>query len=173
MGVGAVSTGVGAIFLAAGSGSSLYAAGLVFGVTVGPILLAVGLVVLIVGAAIYFASNDGEFGSAPTSWLSGAGVASAVGTGCGALWAAISEGRDGLRDIQRFAVDRFQTRLAGLWPGWDGRQQPGSEARLAGTRVLSTSEIAVVAAREARAAGSARGRHVAPSDRGGAGNLLR
>jgi hypothetical protein len=58
MGVGAVSTGVGAIFLAVGgSSSSLFVPGLIFGVTVGPILLAVGLVILIVGTVIYLASK--------------------------------------------------------------------------------------------------------------------
>jgi hypothetical protein len=58
MGVGAVSTGVGAIFLAVGgSSSSLFVPGLIFGVTVGPILLAVGLVILIVGTVIYFANK--------------------------------------------------------------------------------------------------------------------
>jgi 3-oxoacyl-[acyl-carrier-protein] synthase II len=80
----------------------------------------------------------------------GAGAACAVGTGCGALWAAVAEGRDGLRPVVRFSVAEFSARVAGLWPGWDGRTQPAQRpgdppAPLA----LSTLELALIAAREA------------------------
>jgi 3-oxoacyl-[acyl-carrier-protein] synthase II len=74
--------------------------------------------------------------------VSGAGAACAVGTGCEALWQALSEGRDGLLPVRRFAVEEFKTRLAGLWPQWNASPAPEGRAAL---------ELALPAAREAMA----------------------
>jgi len=55
----------------------------------------------------------------PEICISGAGAISAVGDGCAALTSAMSGGRDGIREIRRFDVDGFSTRLAALYPRWD------------------------------------------------------
>ncbi len=58
----------------------------------------------------------------PDIVITGAGVASAVGTGCEALAQALVAGRDGLRPVERFDVSELaegEPRVAGLWPAWD------------------------------------------------------
>lgn len=75
----------------------------------------------------------------PDIVISGAGVACAVGTGCEAFAAALFGGRDGLRPVTRFSVAEFDTKVAGLWPAWDG-----TEAEKCGAVELGT-----VSAREA------------------------
>lgn len=52
--------------------------------------------------------------------LTGMGQVSALGHGCAALWAAICEGRDGLRPVRRFPLPPGGPGLAGLVPGHDG-----------------------------------------------------
>jgi 3-oxoacyl-[acyl-carrier-protein] synthase II len=81
--------------------------------------------------------------------ISGAGAASAVGTGCDALFGALASGRDGLRPIQRFSVVEFATQVAGLWPAWDGRKQTHACGMGSERSYLSALEMAVIAAREA------------------------
>lgn len=78
--------------------------------------------------------------------ISGAGAVCAVGTGLDALRAALFEGRDGIREISRFDVDLFKTRVAALWPGWEGRKTQGDVGDSGG---FSAAELAVQAAREA------------------------
>lgn len=73
----------------------------------------------------------------PEICISGAGAVSAVGDGCAALAGAMAEGRDGIREIRRFDVDGFSTRLAALYPGWE---EGGP---------VSAISLAVAAAREA------------------------
>jgi len=75
----------------------------------------------------------------PDIVISGAGVACAVGTGCDALWEALQAGRDGLRGVERFPVNEFNTRVAGLWPQWDHTKPEACTAL----------ELATAAAREA------------------------
>lgn len=53
--------------------------------------------------------------------ITGMGAVSALGTGCAALWQAVTEGRDGLRPATRFDTDVFPSAIAGLWPAWDDR----------------------------------------------------
>jgi 3-oxoacyl-[acyl-carrier-protein] synthase II len=71
--------------------------------------------------------------------ITGLGAACATGTGCDALWDAISLGRDGLRPVTRFSIAEFPPHVAGLWPGWDGRQQDD----------LRSAELAIAALNEA------------------------
>ncbi|HUJ27313.1 MAG TPA: beta-ketoacyl-[acyl-carrier-protein] synthase family protein [Myxococcales bacterium] len=88
----------------------------------------------------------------PEVAITGMGAACAAGTGCDELWEALASGRDGLREITRFRVDGFNTRVAGLWPGWEGRVQPESkrgERKIPGG--FSALELASAAAREAMA----------------------
>ncbi len=84
--------------------------------------------------------------------ITGLGVVSSLGTGAAAHRAALWAGRDGLRTIERFDTSRMNTRLAGTWPGWDGRVQPeaGSDRDLAATAAdFPLHELALIAAREA------------------------
>ena len=77
--------------------------------------------------------------------ISGAGAVSALGDGCAALAAALAAGRDGIREIRRFKVDEFATRVAALYPGWDDlRLEPGGPPG-----PVSAIALAVAAAREA------------------------
>jgi len=73
----------------------------------------------------------------PEICISGAGAVSAVGDGCAALAGAMDGGRDGIREIRRFDVEGFSTRLAALCPRWD---EGGP---------VSAISLAVAAAREA------------------------
>jgi 3-oxoacyl-[acyl-carrier-protein] synthase II len=73
----------------------------------------------------------------------GIGAVSAVGTSRGALWEALDAGLDGIRPIQRFAIDGIPRLLGGLVPGVDG---PRTQARA--HRGLSI-ELGITAAREA------------------------
>ena len=84
--------------------------------------------------------------------VTGVGVASALGTGLEAHRAALREGRDGLRRIERFDTSRMSAHLGGTWPGWDGRVQPepGRDLGLAESAAdFPLHELALVAAREA------------------------
>lgn len=74
-----------------------------------------------------------------TVLITGAGAASAVGTGVPALWAALAAGHDGLRPVTRFSVEEFECKVAGLWPGWESPPPQGRAAL----------ELALLAAREA------------------------
>jgi 3-oxoacyl-[acyl-carrier-protein] synthase II len=82
--------------------------------------------------------------------VTGIGVASALGTGCAALWEGVEQGRDGLRPITRFATEGFSSTMAGLWPAWEGKPCPAPGVATPPVRTLRTEEIAIVAAREAR-----------------------
>ncbi len=75
----------------------------------------------------------------PQVVITGAGASCAIGTGCEALWEALSTGRDGLRPITRFSIAEFPPHFAGLWPGWD-------QTAPAAIRAL---ELATLTAREA------------------------
>lgn len=75
--------------------------------------------------------------------VTGIGAVSAVGTSRGALWEALAAGADGLRPIERFAIDGIPSLLGGLVPGFDA---PRTQARA--HRGLSI-ELGVTAAREA------------------------
>jgi 3-oxoacyl-[acyl-carrier-protein] synthase II len=84
--------------------------------------------------------------------VTGIGIASPLGTGAEVHRAALWAGRDGLRAVDRFDTRRMSTRLAGTWPGWDGRVQPepGPDRDLASTADdFPLHELALVAAREA------------------------
>src|SRR5689334_6949970 len=75
-----------------------------------------------------------------------------MGTGVEAHRAALWAGRHGFRPVERFDTRSMSTRLAGTWPGWDGRAQPepGPELDLAATaNDFPLHELALVAAREA------------------------
>ncbi len=84
--------------------------------------------------------------------ITGIGTACAVGTGCDALWAALSSGRDGLLPIERFDVTGFVTRIAGLWPEW-ARADP---------KTCTAAGLAIVSAREAWASARAADAGLAP-----------
>ena len=75
----------------------------------------------------------------PEVVITGAGANCGVGTGCEALWAALSSGRDGLRLIERFSIAEFAPHFAGLWPKWD--QSP--------REATTALELATTTAREA------------------------
>jgi 3-oxoacyl-[acyl-carrier-protein] synthase II len=84
--------------------------------------------------------------------VTGIGAASALGTGIRAHRAALWEGRDGIRPVDRFDTRQMATHLAATWPGWDGRKQPepGREVDLFATaEPFPLHELALVAAREA------------------------
>lgn len=51
--------------------------------------------------------------------ITGMGAVSALGAGTSALWAAIEEGRDGIRPIERFSTEGFSVALGGMVPGAD------------------------------------------------------
>jgi len=85
----------------------------------------------------------------PEIAITGAGSACAVGTGCDALWDALAQGRDGLREVSRFPVAEFAAQFAGLWPAWEGRAQPPLRGEHPLPSCFSTLEIATVAAAEA------------------------
>ena len=51
--------------------------------------------------------------------ITGMGAVSALGRGATALWAAIEEGRDGIRPIERFSTEGFSVSLGGMVPGAD------------------------------------------------------
>lgn len=90
--------------------------------------------------------------SASSVVITGMGVASALGTGCDALWRAVAEGRDGLRTVGRFETHPFGSDFAALWPAWDGRVQdemaPGRDLETMAQR-FPVLEMARVAADEA------------------------
>ncbi len=84
--------------------------------------------------------------------VTGLGAVSSVGTGVEEHRAALWAGRDGFRTVERFETRAMSTKLAGTWPGWDGRVQsePGPELDLAATaNDFPLHELALVAAREA------------------------
>jgi 3-oxoacyl-[acyl-carrier-protein] synthase II len=67
------------------------------------------------------------------------GAVSALGEGCGALWQGLAEGRDGIREIDRFSTAEFSVHLGALVPGYE-RPDPDQDLCL---------EFARRAAREA------------------------
>jgi 3-oxoacyl-[acyl-carrier-protein] synthase II len=73
----------------------------------------------------------------------GLGAVSAVGTSRGSLWEALAGGLDGIRPIQRFAIDGIPSLLGGLVPGVDARRDDPHAHR--GLSI----ELAITAAREA------------------------
>jgi 3-oxoacyl-[acyl-carrier-protein] synthase II len=84
--------------------------------------------------------------------ITGMGAASGLGTGIGAHRAALWEGRDGVRPIERFDTRAMSTHLGATWPGWDGRKQPeprGDFDLFATAERFPVHELALVAAREA------------------------
>src|SRR6476620_495155 len=88
--------------------------------------------------------------------VSGAGVVTALGSGCEVLRAALERNEDGLRQVTRFDVSPFRAQLAGLWPGWNGRTPSASvlgaiaakeawvNASLDRAEALGASRIAVI-----------------------------
>ncbi len=52
--------------------------------------------------------------------ITGMGAVSALGANTAALWAAIEEGRDGIRPIERFSTEGFLVSLGGMVPGASG-----------------------------------------------------
>lgn len=54
--------------------------------------------------------------------ITGMGIVSPLGSGVDAVWQRLLEGRSGIRDIDRFDVDDFPVRIAGLVP--DREQDP-------------------------------------------------
>jgi 3-oxoacyl-[acyl-carrier-protein] synthase II len=84
--------------------------------------------------------------------VTGIGAASALGSGIEAHRAALWEGRDGFRAVDRFDTRDMGTRIAATWSGWDGRKQPEVGE---GVDLYSTStafplhDLALTAAREA------------------------
>jgi 3-oxoacyl-[acyl-carrier-protein] synthase II len=84
--------------------------------------------------------------------VTGMGAVSALGTGLEAHRAALLAGRDGLRAVERFDTRRMSAHLAGTWPGWNGRVQPGAGSDPDGTAMnaaLPLHEMALLAGREA------------------------
>jgi 3-oxoacyl-[acyl-carrier-protein] synthase II len=78
--------------------------------------------------------------------ISGLGAVSALGASSDALWAAIDEGRDGIRPIKRFSTEGFAVTLGAMVPGFDAVEhasQPGGRALCV--------DFAKAAAREAMA----------------------
>lgn len=73
--------------------------------------------------------------------VTGMGAVSALGVGCATMWRAVSEGRGGIRPIERFAIDGLEPQVGGIVPGTNG----GSDETL---RTLGFS-FAENAAREA------------------------
>ncbi|HVE83361.1 MAG TPA: beta-ketoacyl synthase N-terminal-like domain-containing protein [Myxococcales bacterium] len=73
----------------------------------------------------------------PEMSISGAGAVTALGDGCQALADALAAGRDGIREIHRFEVEGFSTRVAALCPD-RGEGRP-----------VTAIALAVAAAREA------------------------
>src|SRR5260221_9651310 len=56
----------------------------------------------------------------------GLGAVSAVGRTVGAVWEALRDGRDGIREIRRFSIPGLDAGLGGLVPGFD---EPGAAHR--------------------------------------------
>ncbi|HEY0714297.1 MAG TPA: beta-ketoacyl synthase N-terminal-like domain-containing protein, partial [Polyangia bacterium] len=84
----------------------------------------------------------------------GMGAASALGTGCAAMAAALVEGRDGIRPVDRFETAGLSSGWAGTWPAWDGRKQtPVTEGTAldAGAANFSAAALAHPALTEALA----------------------
>jgi 3-oxoacyl-[acyl-carrier-protein] synthase II len=81
--------------------------------------------------------------------ITGVGIVSSLGTGCQAHLDAMLSGRDGLREVNRFATTGLASTLAGTWPHWDDRKQKSDPASTAPSDDFSLFEIALVAAREA------------------------
>jgi 3-oxoacyl-[acyl-carrier-protein] synthase II len=59
--------------------------------------------------------------------ISGLGAVSALGRGCGALWGAILEGRDGISSLGRFSTEGLGVHLAATVPGAGGAGAPRGE----------------------------------------------
>lgn len=49
--------------------------------------------------------------------VSGLGAVSALGLGCEAMWQAVSEGRVGIRPIERFSIEDLEAQVGGVVPG--------------------------------------------------------
>jgi 3-oxoacyl-[acyl-carrier-protein] synthase II len=84
--------------------------------------------------------------------VTGMGAVSALGTGIDAHRAALWEGRDGIRTIERFETAGLASHLGAMWPGWDGLVQTTAkeaEDLVASVAPFPVHELALIAAREA------------------------
>ncbi len=54
--------------------------------------------------------------------ITGLGAVCALGTGTNVLWSAVASGRDGIRPIDRYSTEGFNTTLGGLVPGYSDRE---------------------------------------------------
>ena len=154
MGFGLGSVALGLILggiAAATSASGFIIPALVLGVTIGPILLVAGLIVVIVGAVM----KAGRVRSAPADAVvvTGIGAASALGTGIEAHREALRSGRDGLRPVERFDTtphdDSASAECGRAGTGASSRSRTRSRPGGRRRRTFPLHELALVAAREA------------------------